>query len=77
VAVAVVFYTLALHWHKYIASEWPLSAMLLEVPNMAANPYDVNRKVISRPFRRLLDYNERQVPVFRNNSNFPPAEATD
>jgi len=38
-----------------------VSAMLLEVPNMAANAFDVKRKVISRPYRRLLDFFDRQV----------------
>jgi len=38
-----------------------ISAMLLEVPNMAANPFDPKRKVISRNFRRLIDYFDRQV----------------
>ena len=38
-------------------------SMLLEIPNMAqagSNP-DGRKKVISKPFRRMLDYNSRQV----------------
>ncbi|GBB90228.1 hypothetical protein RclHR1_01710028 [Rhizophagus clarus] len=38
-------------------------SMLLEIPAMAAagsNP-EARKKVISKPFRRMLDYNERQV----------------
>ncbi len=38
-----------------------ISAMLLEVPNMAANPFDSKRRIISKPFRRLIDYFDRQV----------------
>jgi translation initiation factor 3 subunit C len=38
-----------------------VSAMLLEVPNMAANAHDIKRKVISRAFRKLLDYFDRQA----------------
>ncbi|KAJ3323439.1 Translation initiation factor 3 subunit c [Blyttiomyces sp. JEL0837] len=36
-------------------------SMLLEIPNMAMHSHDSRRKVISKPFRRMLDYNERQV----------------
>ncbi|KAJ1549732.1 Translation initiation factor 3 subunit c, partial [Nowakowskiella sp. JEL0078] len=46
-------------------------SMLLEVPNMAINAYDSRRKVISKPFRRMLDYHERQV------FNGPPENTRD
>lgn len=38
-----------------------VTAMLLEVPNMASSMHDMKRKVISKPFRRLLDINEKQT----------------
>jgi translation initiation factor 3 subunit C len=38
-----------------------ICAMLLEVPNMAANQFDPKKKVISRNFHRHLDYWDRQV----------------
>lgn len=38
-----------------------VSSMLLEIPYMAANRHDSGRKVISRMFRKMLTYNERQV----------------
>jgi translation initiation factor 3 subunit C len=38
-----------------------ISAMLLEVPNMAANPHDTRKKIISKQFRKVMDYADRQV----------------
>ena len=36
-----------------------VSAMLLEIPNIAQSDQDSKRKVVSKSFRRLLDYAER------------------
>eukprot|EP00124_Ichthyophonus_hoferi_P003121 Ihof_evm3s253 gene=Ihof_evmTU3s253 len=36
-------------------------AMLLEVPNMALAPHEYKRRVISKPFRRLMDYSNRST----------------
>jgi translation initiation factor 3 subunit C len=38
-----------------------ISAMLLEVPNMAAQEFDVKRRPLSKNFRHALDKYERQV----------------
>lgn len=35
--------------------------MLLEVPSMAANPFEYSKKPIARNFRKLLEAYERQV----------------
>eukprot|EP01097_Dermamoeba_algensis_P003513 TRINITY_DN242_c0_g1_i1.p1 TRINITY_DN242_c0_g1~~TRINITY_DN242_c0_g1_i1.p1 ORF type:complete len:685 (-),score=216.56 TRINITY_DN242_c0_g1_i1:521-2575(-) len=48
-----------------------ICAMLLEIPNMASNPYEGKKRVISRQFRKLLEYNERQV------FNGPPENIRD
>ena len=38
-----------------------LCAMLLEVPNMAANPLNPKKKILSKSFHRILDQYNRQV----------------
>lgn len=38
-----------------------ITAMLLEVPNMAYNAYDPRKKIISKTFRRYLDIHDRQI----------------
>ena len=32
-----------------------ISAMLLEIPNIAENQYSVNKKIISKNFKKLID----------------------
>jgi len=36
-------------------------AMCLEIPSMANNQFDSRKRIISRPFRKLLDNMERQA----------------
>ncbi|EGF78398.1 hypothetical protein BATDEDRAFT_13212 [Batrachochytrium dendrobatidis JAM81] len=38
-----------------------VSSMLLEVPNMALHAHESRRKVTSKAFRRMLDFNDRQI----------------
>lgn len=40
-----------------------VGSMLLEIPNMASagNDPELRKRVISRPFRRMLDYTDRQI----------------
>ena len=33
-----------------------ISAMLLEIPNIAENQYSVNKKIISKTFKKLIEY---------------------
>jgi translation initiation factor 3 subunit C len=55
---------LPFHMHinlELVECAYLVSAMLLEIPNVALNVYDSKRKVVSKNFRRMLEYNERQV----------------
>merc|ERR1719506_1693177 len=45
-----------------------ICAMLLEVPNMAQNPFDTNRNVISKSFRRQLEQYDRNMFAGSENS---------
>lgn len=36
-------------------------AFFLQVPNMAMAKYDYKRRIISKPFRRLLEFSNRQT----------------
>lgn len=53
---------LAFHMHinlELLESIHLVTAMLLEIPNMAHN--SDRRKIISKSFRRMLDYSDRQI----------------
>merc|ERR1719201_1209216 len=45
-----------------------ICAMLLEVPNMAQHPFDSNRNVISKSFRRQLEQYDRNMFAGSENS---------
>ncbi|CAO1616711.1 unnamed protein product [Sympodiomycopsis kandeliae] len=67
---------LPFHLHinlELLESAYLVCSMLLEVPHMAraGSDPDQRRKVISRPFRRMLDYTDRQV------FSGPPESARD
>jgi translation initiation factor 3 subunit C len=52
------------HMHitlELVESVYLISAMLLEVPNMAANPLNPKKKMISKSFHRVLDTYNRQM----------------
>jgi translation initiation factor 3 subunit C len=48
-----------------------VASMLLEVPSMAANAYEAKKVIISRPFRRLLEFSLKQP------FNGPPENVRD
>lgn len=59
------------HMHislELLESSCLLSAMLLEVPAMAANPLNAKKRVISKSFHRILDTYSRQT--FTGGSGF-------
>jgi translation initiation factor 3 subunit C len=55
---------LPFHMHinlELVECAYLVSAMLLEIPNIALNTFDSRRKMISKHFRRMFEYSERQV----------------
>ena len=52
-----------------------VSAMLLEIPNIALHTHDSRRKMISKSFRRMLEYSERQI--FTGNIIFETRSARE
>jgi len=48
-----------------------VASMLLEIPSMAANAHEARKVIISRPFRRLLDFSLKQP------FNGPPENVRD
>jgi len=66
---------LPFHMHinlELLESAYLVSSMLLEIPHMAAHPHDGGRKrIMSKAFRRMLDFSERSV------FNGPPENTRD
>lgn len=45
-----------------------ITAMLLEIPNIAENQYSVNKKIISKNFKKLIDqYDSRAFYLAAEN----------
>jgi hypothetical protein len=59
------------HMHinlSLIESIYMISAMLLEIPNIAENQYSVNKKIISKNFKKLIDqYDSRSFYLAAEN----------
>lgn len=56
-----------------------ISAMLLEIPNVAENQFSVNKKIISKNFKKLIDQYDQKAFVlaaenYRDNLVFAAKE---